>query len=62
MLLLLKRSSATPISSHFIRCHSTLPKKASGKFTSNKLINEPNETHVKDVQQTLVYIGRNKIK
>ncbi|GAA5795335.1 hypothetical protein EDC94DRAFT_604673 [Helicostylum pulchrum] len=57
MLLLLKRSAATPISSHLIRCYSTLPKKASGRFTSNKLISEPNETHVKDVQQTLVYIG-----
>ncbi|KAI9366490.1 hypothetical protein BD770DRAFT_311661 [Pilaira anomala] len=57
MLLLLKRSVATPVTNNVFRCYATLPKKAAGKFTSNKMINEPNESHVKDVQQTLVYIG-----
>lgn len=54
MLLLLKRSA---IIHSTLRCYSTVPKKAAGKFTSNKLISQPNEGHLKDVQATLVYIG-----
>ncbi|KAI8990235.1 hypothetical protein BDB01DRAFT_841985 [Pilobolus umbonatus] len=37
--------------------YSTIPPKAAGKFTSNKLISQPTEGHIKDVQKTLVYIG-----
>ncbi|CAO3622537.1 unnamed protein product [Mucor hiemalis] len=34
-----------------------MPKKAAGRFTSNKLITQPVKGHVNEVQQTLVYIG-----
>jgi hypothetical protein len=54
MLSLLKIPAAIPST---FRCYSTLPKKAAGKFTSNKLISQPIEGHLKDVQATLVYIG-----
>lgn len=37
--------------------YSTLPKKASGKFTSNKLI--PKKDIINEVQRTLVYLGMN---
>jgi hypothetical protein len=45
-----------------MRCYATLPKKAAGRFTSNKLINQPIEGHLKDVQKTLVYIGKDQIQ
>jgi hypothetical protein len=37
--------------------YSTLPKQASGKFTSNKQIAQPIEGKI-NIQQTLVYIGK----
>jgi hypothetical protein len=72
-MLLLKRLTATPTTSHGMRCYAslpkrvtlptkaTLPKKAAGRFTSNKLINQPIEGQLKDVQQTLVYLGKSTL-
>ncbi|ORE18444.1 hypothetical protein BCV71DRAFT_179496 [Rhizopus microsporus] len=37
--------------------YSTIPKKAAGRFTSNRLIAESTKTSYNEVQRTLVYIG-----
>ncbi|RCH96004.1 hypothetical protein CU097_001424 [Rhizopus azygosporus] len=37
--------------------YSTIPKKAAGRFTSNKLIAESTKASYNEVQRTLVYIG-----
>lgn len=59
MLLLLKRSPLINIhTSHALRYYSAMPKKAAGRFTSNKMITQPIKGHVNEVQQTLVYIGK----
>lgn len=62
MLLLLKRSCPlqNPAVHAALRSYSAMPKKAAGRFTSNKLITQPAKDHVNEIQQTLVYIG-NKI-
>lgn len=59
MLLLLKRSCSLQNSAVHaaLRSYSAMPKKAAGRFTSNKLITQPVKGHVNEVQQTLVYIG-----
>jgi hypothetical protein len=38
--------------------YSTIPKKAAGRFTSNKLIAESAKASYNEVQRTLVYIGK----